>query len=197
MENTVLTKSAAWYNPMFIDNELEVNRIVFYSDGREIAAVKWFGSNNAYERIELPCVAKRALKVNLGRKDAFYVRAKQPSWEKTKKYDLFIHESLVGLEFNGTSEYGNTWYHTGKKDDFTATIRGVRRKHVLQEDGRPKSVTEEGEFAERFSCNYVFTDTEEAEICKEIAEDWNRIASHSVSFLDIHEIMQHYKIEKL
>lgn len=95
-----LVKTESYYNPMFL-NGRQIEHLVFYDadKGTEILngwdGLRWFGSNNNYPLIRFPFEFKKANKVDLTRKDAYYT-----TFQHTYSYDkgkivLYIPIHLV------------------------------------------------------------------------------------------------------
>lgn len=82
-KNTIsqLVRQASYFNPMFLNGK-EINHIVFYdaNEGKTLLEpdnenVRWFnsgGSNNDYPLVQFPFEFKKANKIDLTRKDAFF-----------------------------------------------------------------------------------------------------------------------------
>ena len=112
--------TSAHYNPFFMDG-LEIDHIIFYRDGKEIASLNWFGTDNHYIVIYFPFEVKKAAKLNLNRQDAFYMRSKT-AWKRC--YNLYIHADLTDLKSLGREDYLSDWDRDGSREKFTITIHG-------------------------------------------------------------------------
>ena len=189
METKLMTTSC--YNPFFVHGK-EVRRIVFYGDGKEIASVNWFGSNNVYKSITLPFEVKRALKVNLDRRDAFYVKSK-PDYPYGPEYDLYIFGELLGLKFLKTAEF-KSWSDIRHNDVYQVNLHGVRKNYVRNERGEAVRIEQDGDYEETFSCNYTFENTEEYDKCEELANKLNKLCTKNLSAHDIHYILEKFDI---
>lgn len=178
-------------NPFFVLGK-EVKRIVFYDNGKEIASVRWFGSNNVYKSITLPFEVKRAVKVNLERKDAFYFKA-SAEYPLGAAYELYINSKLVGLEFleEKKLEY---WNETRISQLYSANFHGVREHYKKGEDGNVVREYIEDDYVERFESNYKHVPTEEAKKCKELADKLNKLSLNKLTDFDVHYILAEFDI---
>lgn len=185
--------TSAHYNPFFMDG-LEIDHIIFYRDGKEIASLNWFGTDNHYIVIYFPFEVKKAAKLNLNRQDAFYMRSKT-DWKRC--YNLYIHADLTDLKSLGREDYLSDWDRDGSREKFTITIHGERREWYLDKaTGQRKCNTEKGDFVETFGANYQSVLTAEYRKCEKIAEKWKQLAYISVSSFDIHRLMKAYNISE-
>lgn len=181
---------------------MEIDKICFYRDGKVIASFNWFGSNNMYRRMTLPVEVKRAVKLNLERKDCFYLRSDDKDW--TRAYNVYIHADLVELKSLGRQDYINDWKQTSTRETFEIKVFGEKRRMKLDENGKVAKndkgdavyETVTGEFVEKFDCNYEFHNTDEWERCKAMAKEWKKIAYMDFTPSAIHDLMQHYNISK-
>ena len=187
---TKLTRIEGW-NPFILFGK-EIRSIVFYGNGKEIARTKWFGSNNDYKSVTLPFEVKKALRVNLDRKDAYYVKA-QSDYPLGPSYDLYIPSELVGLKFVEVKK-DEYWNFTQTRDVYSVNLHGVRGKYKKNEKGDFVYEFAEGDYVEQFDCNYSNTDTEEKRRCDELAEALNKLCHGRLTYYDIHDILKEYDI---
>jgi hypothetical protein len=110
------------YNPYYVDDR-EVNKIIFYKDGKELVSTKWFDSgNNIYPTIYFDFEIKRKNKVDMSTKQAFYVKAKKDWYDKESVYDLYIPAEFVGLEELGEKVFIETDTYTSYCNHFRVHI---------------------------------------------------------------------------
>ena len=189
METKLQTTSG--FNPFILFGK-EIRQIVFYGNGKEIANTKWFGSNNVYKSVTLPFEVKKALRVNLDRKDAYYVKA-TPLYPYGPSYDIYIPEELVGLKFVEVREH-EYWDHIQREDAYTVNLHGERVNYRKNELGNVVREYVEGDYVETFTCNYTFEDTEERVRCKELADELSKLSLNKLTDTDVHYILQEYDI---
>ena len=192
MTKTTLSREAKFYNPFIMDGK-EINSIRFYNDGKVVVSSRWFGNNNSYKCIEFPFEVKKATKENLNRKDAYYLRS---SNNVCKSYDLYIHTSLVDLQFVETKEDCNTWYSNRTKDVFTISLTGVRYCPKLDDFRNLVYEEKSGTFCEKFDGNYTSEDTTEYKRCKALAEKMSNCAGKEISVFNVHDLLEHFDIKE-
>lgn len=193
MKTTTLTTQPC-YNPYFMDNK-EIRSICFYKSGAVLASVRWFGSNNNFDSITLPFEVKKAVRLNLERSDAFYMRDKE--YDFGPAYILYIPADWVNLQHVKTENINSSWWSTGTRDVFTVDIQGVRRQPAIdKETGKLYYDRVPGSYTEKFDCNYIWHNTPEFDKCKELAENIKKLASVDLSAYQLHDIMEHYNIIK-
>ncbi len=196
---TMLTTSAG-FNPFQL-NGLVVNSLNFYKEGKVIASCRWFGNNNNYYSLSFEFEIKRANRLNLERKDAFYMRCKDETvWGA--EYSVYIPADFVNLQDLGRSKSYSTWDCDATKQTFAVNLHGVRKQFTKVEPSAKTNwrdydyIGVEGDYLEKFECNYIFTDTEEKKRCKEIAENINAASGLNLSYYDVHKISQVYDLVK-
>lgn len=182
-------------NPFYYDGK-EINTIYFYEDGNIIASTKWLGSNNPYNWIEFPFeinnVKARTL-LNLNRVGAFIVLNHADKY--SRDYNLYIHTSMVKLNFVRKEEYTKTWYMTGTQDVFSIELYGNRRKYG-DENGRSKYGYNVDTYKEEFSTNVDTKNTAEWNKCSKMAEEMKNAALMEIDATQVHRLLEHYNITK-
>ena len=191
MKTTKLTTSPAW-NP-FQAPFGEISSIVFYKDGKIICSVKWFGSNNNYKSITLPFEVKKALKLNLFRRDAFYMIDKEETY--FRRYLLYICADLVNLKSLGRKNISSTWYGDMTAEEFTAEITGERKQYIKTAIGYDMAATP-GTYSEKFLANYITIDSELYKHCKDLAAKLNACTNRNLCAFDVYEILQKFDIKE-
>ncbi len=176
---TKLIRSALWYNPFILEDVCELDRIVVYEDGKELFSFRWFGSSNSYQSITFPFDVKRAVKLNLERTDAFYI-----------KNELYIHASLIDCEFNGRKEnIHETWYSVASCDEYVVRVNGVKIMYSYNGDERQER-REAGTFTEIVRCNYNSVETPEYTRCKKLSKLFKEKACVDIPAYNIHDILE-------
>lgn len=177
-------------NPFFFEGK-EINNIIFYKEGKIIANVNWFGSNNVYKSVEFDFEVKKAVKINLNRKDSYYLRNDK---EWCKSYDLYICSDLVELKSLGISEGAKCWYHTETHETFEIKLFGERYKYFRNELGEFDRTPIKGEYIEKFSCNYNFEKTKEMVKCEKLASEMSKVCHKEISSYDVHDLLESFNI---
>jgi len=196
---TYLTTSRG-FNPFHIDGKI-VNSLNFYKDGKVLASCRWFGNYNNYRSIEFDFEVKKALRLNLGRKDAFYMLSDEKS-AFGREYKVYIYADLVGLEDCGRTDYYNTWYQTSTRQTFTVRLHGERWKYEKAEPSAEtnwqdfRRVAVMGDYVEKFDSNYIFTDTPEKKRCDVLAARIKEKTNVELSCFQVHDILEHFSIKE-
>lgn len=196
---TMLTTSAG-FNPFYFEGKI-VHALNFYKDGQVLASCRWFGSNNNYRSLSFDFEIKRAIRLNLDRKDAFYMKSTEYSaWGN--EYDVYIPADFVNLQDLGRSEGYKSWDIHTTKQTFTVNLHGVRKQLTKVEPSAAtnwegyKYIGVEGDYLEKFECNYIHTYTEERKKCEEIAANINAKSNMNLSYYDVYKIAQVYDLVK-
>ena len=194
MQNTRLYTQPG-FNPFLMDGKV-LSSICFYKDGEVVASVRWFGSNNNYKSLELPFEVKKAVRLNLERRDAFYMRDKDATY--SPEYILYIPADFVNLQHIETANNNaGGWSMTGTHEVFSVELTGERWKpYINKETGRLAYIEEFGTYTEKFDYNYIWTDTPEFTKCKELSQAIKESAAVDLSAYQIHDILEHYDIIK-
>lgn len=195
METTTLTRNG-YSNPFFI-NGRELYCICFYKDGKIIAETQWFGSNNLWERVDLPFAVRNARKVDFGKKDAFVGIYENKIYKaREKQYALYIPADFVGLEFVETKDHGVRMLDHHTSDIFRVKLNGLHSSYVYdkEKDVCDRVETEVVCFSQEFDCNHKFEHTEDYYKCDGLAEKINKAAYLKLSVYDVEKILQHFDI---
>ncbi len=139
-----LVKTEDCYNPMFLNGK-QINHLVFYDHktGNKLLGnwegLRWFGSNNKYPLIRFPFEFKRANKIDLSRKDAFYV-SHTKSYQTRKEIALYIPISLME-EFKDLGEKMDFETDTEKhyRHDYSFNVMAKCDEYYLNENEEFKS----------------------------------------------------------
>ena len=174
---------APYLNPFLFDGKL-ISGIAFYADGKIIAQTNWFGNgcNNNIRNIYLPFEIRRATKLNLDRKDAFYMVDKYACCDK--EYIVYIHKDLVNLQFVETKETTHTWDYTATEDFYTVDI-----EHIVYGVETLKQIS--------FSTNYKQLMTKEGARVEKLTDEINKALGYDkLSSYDIRRLLQSFNITK-
>jgi len=177
-------------NPFFYEGK-EINYLNFYKEGKVIACINWFSSNNVYKTLEFDFEIKKAIKINLNRKDCFLVR-NDKKW--CKSYDLYIYADLVQLQSVGVSEGAKCWYHIETHENFEVKLYGERYQYIKNELGKFDRVPVKGEYIEKFCSNYHFEKTKELIKCEKISADLTKVCQKEITPFDVYYMLQNYNI---
>lgn len=179
---------------MFYFNGMCIRNIIFYKEGKIVATTDWFGSSNNYKEVFLPFEIKKANKENLGRKDAYLLKAVRGYWGS--EYSLYICCDLVELQFVETKTWSVGWFSTMTADVYQIKLEGGRYVYSKNERGDLIKTPNYGEHLETFETNHVSEYTEEYKKCEELAELLNSASFTKVSAHDIHEMLKVVDIKK-
>lgn len=171
---------APYLNPFLFDGKL-ISKIAFYADGKVIAQTNWFGNgyNSNIAKMVLPFEIRRSTKLNLDRKDAFYMVDKDASWDK--EYIVYIHKDLVNLQFVRTRETTHTWNYTATEDFYTVDIENIVNGEPLKQIS--------------FSTNCKHLKTKEGARVEKLANEINKALGYDkLSSYDIHTLLQSFDI---
>lgn len=183
-------------NTFFIDGRA-IDNFYFYNDGKIIAHTKWFGNNRSFHFIDFPFEIKKAKKGYnlLERKDAFYIL--NESNDYGKYYNVYIHTSLVELEFLKSEIYSSSWYSINSQDVFSIKLHGMRRNLVgRRDDGRPRYEWKEDDYIEKFPTNFNSEKTKEWDKCEKMAKEMSEVMMTKLSAYDIHNLLESYNVTK-
>ena len=188
---TKFYREAKCFNP-FMFNGLQVHSFIIYNEGKVILSTKWFSdSNNNFESIVIESEIKKAMKVNLNRKDCYYVKSDE---NYVKSYDVYINTQFIEVKSLGVSEGVKCWYHTETHETFEIVLNGVKYIPQLDEMKKLIYVTKEGSHTITLKSNYHFEKTDEMKKCESLAKNLSNIIGREVSSYDVHEVLNHYDI---
>ena len=117
---------------LYMEDGKEINNIVIYGDGKELYKsnqpyITIVDENNReYDSQEIILVGdiKRANKVNLNRKDNFYVVDKENKYFSDKGYILYIHESEIKVNSVTEKVALKLKHEVNYKKVFNITLKG-------------------------------------------------------------------------
>lgn len=176
---STIVKNANWYNPMFFEGR-ELTNIVIYKDGKIIYESKcgWFGhgTNNSIDKIEFPFEIKKANKLNLDRKDAFF-----------HKGVLYLHQDLLDIKQTDSDVViCESWTSKMYGDKFELTL-----PHVICNGKEFKDST--------FTTNLQYIkrheETEEWKESSRLSQEMKELGIR-VDEYDARKILQHYQLIK-
>ena len=73
MKTTIINKQHNWFNPYFLNGK-QIDSIIIFNSSGKIGSFKWFGSNNKYPEILIPCEVKNKRKIDFNQKGAFLTK---------------------------------------------------------------------------------------------------------------------------
>ena len=174
-----LNKLRTWFNPFYLctDNgadTLQINRVMFFNDGKVIAHTNWFQNNNPFKEIDLGFDVKRANKIDLAKKNAFYVCSNK---DYEKSYDLYIPTNLLPIKSLGRVKEHEDWMGVTTYENFVITLNCI----MCGEETKQNITT-------TFSSNYEHTNTEMWERCEELHKEFN------IDHYTAHKILEKYDL---
>lgn len=189
--NFVMTTERC-YNPFILFGHY-VNKINIIDDGKIIYSCHWFttwNSNNPFKSLVFDFPIKKAVKIDLTRKDAFYMSNRE-NWGEIR-YDLYLPLALIPHEW-GKNETSEDWQYKASWQNLTLKLKGIKTD-LVKADGQVTYKDIEGEhdikvkalFAQDLTDNY-----------KRMQETCNKIKEYSgvnIYPFELRELEKHFTI---
>lgn len=179
------------YNPFFMENERSVNSFIFFKDNEIICqtARGWFGnSNNNLESLSFDFEIKRAIKIDLNRKNAFYVSSKQECSKGT--INVYIPANMVGLNFLGEKVDFKTEREIHYNTEVVINTFAVKRLVEYKDKQAIRSLDIERMQAISFFIDYRSENTKQGDIIDTIQEALKKEGITNLTSYDIERMQK-------
>lgn len=125
--------SSGCYNP-YIFNGYTVDRILFFDSVKQemIFSVNWWGSNNYHKKLYFDFDIKKANKVDLSKKTAFFLKGESNKYEQ--RIFIYIPANLVPVECLGETMYNQTETEKMYRSEFSISAFCTETKWKLNEN---------------------------------------------------------------
>lgn len=193
MEKTKLFRTRSWYRPLFItvgDKDYELDDIKFFNENGVIVSIGSGFFEDDKER-EFNGETIRKIKIDFSSKKNFIIKRSTNMWNNDIKYDLYVYEKNVDLQFMGKTKelYFGDIYSIWKMNDYTFHIFERTLKQKLNSLNDKAEEIIKNNFAKCFG--YLKTGVDE----KELEEKFNELREVNKQILEEVEFIQNYKVD--
>lgn len=159
---TILVKRESWFNPYFF-NGMQVSKVNVYNENGVIFGFNWIGSNNITNDVTFDFETKKAIKLNFGRKDSFYIR-------KDGEITIYIYHKLVNYKYIGRDKKFETEMGYHVYDNYLITLNCKKILHKKVNGNFESYFSEQGNFDFEIESFVESVESSFAKECRQIAE---------------------------